>query len=75
MTPRQRAKMKPHEVETARIRIRARAGFGPEGHPEVDELIELASAAGCRFYHEYTKFVRDQTDHQHWQHLPKSDQQ
>jgi hypothetical protein len=45
------------EAEVARVRIRAHAGIGPEGLPEVDAYIEQARAAGCRYYDEYTKFI------------------
>ncbi len=45
------------DAEIARVRIRQHAGFGPDGHPEIDELIKAARSAGCRYYSEYTKFI------------------
>lgn len=50
------------QEEESRVRIRAKAGFGPDGHPEVDDLIEQARLHGCRFYDQFTKFIHDRLD-------------
>lgn len=49
---------KAEAIEGGRIRIRARLGFGPDGSPEVDALIEHARVAGCRTYDQFDRFIK-----------------